>query len=148
MAIDAYLKIVAKHVGEIDVIGWEWGAHSPSDQEGRRRGRLRINNITVTKKLDAATVPLLMALDQNKTIEATIINRKASGTTSLKFFEIVIARGRITSLSRSAADGMPEIIETLTLAFADYTESYTPQDAVGMRGGDFEHQISLSADDL
>jgi type VI secretion system secreted protein Hcp len=156
MSIDAFLKVEAdgqaiegsarnvKHFDEIDVLGWEWGAQTPSDQEGRRTGRLRANNITVTKKLDCASVPLLQALGQNKTIDATITNRKASGDAGgLEFYKIAIREGRITSISRSAANGIPEITETITLSFRIYVEEFIPQDSVGLGGGGTEYEFDL-----
>jgi len=157
MSIDAFLKLEAngseiqgstrnvKHPDEIDVLGWEWGAQTPSDQEGRRVGRLRANNITVTKKIDCASVPLLQALDQNKVIDAKITNRKASGDAGgLEFYTIKIREGRITSISRSAANGVPEITETISLTFQHYTEEFIPQDSVGLGGGGTEFELDLS----
>jgi type VI secretion system secreted protein Hcp len=156
MTIEAYLNIPdvtgdathPEHFEEITLLGWDWGAHQPSSQTGRREGRLRMKNLSITKKLDGASVACLMKMNQNEILDPVILtNRKAGASatefTSIKYFIITLSEARITSISRSAQNGVPEITETITLAYHKWTEEYAGQGRSGDRNAGMEAEIEL-----
>ena len=104
----------SKHSGEIDVIGWSWGASQMGHAQtatGGGAGKAQIQDLTFTKLVDKATPKLAEAIFKGKHIKtATLVLRKAGGAKGLEYFKITMTNAMITSaliLSREKMRSRP-----------------------------------------
>jgi type VI secretion system secreted protein Hcp len=129
----------ADHQGQIEVSAWSWGVESALSRAtigtnaGGRESRPNVRELSVTKRVDRATVTLVQFLITNKTVsEASLIVRKA-GQTPLEYFVATMSNVRVTSVGHETQNA--EIVERVTLAFDELRLKYTPQGPTGGRGG-------------
>ena len=134
------------HPDEIEVVSWSWGmeAHT-SIQSGLPAGKTSVKELRIRKRADKASTAILSSLRNNEIIKkATLIVRKA-GETPVEYLKITLEQARIVSFSTTggSADGDPEVLEDVGIAFKKITVDYTPQGPDGQaRGGTtFETEI-------
>ncbi len=120
--------------GQMDIVSWNWGMESPTDQyTGQAAGRVRVGEVHVVKRVDRASPTLMTFQVNNKEIDsATLIVRKA-GTTPLTYVQVDMRKVRIVSL-QVATEGV-ELIERMALRATAITVTYTPQGITGAVGG-------------
>jgi type VI secretion system secreted protein Hcp len=139
MAIDMYLKldkvdgesIDAGHAKEIDLLSANFGASQTGTSHaggGAGIGKVSIQDMTLTKKVDRAS-PLLFSLCcKGQHIEtATLTVRKAGGKAPLEYMKINLEKVFITGFLQTGSDGQEELTEQITLNFKKVKLEYTPQ---------------------
>lgn len=115
----------------IDVLAWSWG--SSSSASGRRI-QCSIQDVSVTKYVDAASPDLLMGqLDGHVYRTAKLTVRKA-GDTPLEYIVIEFNDVRITSVSTGGSGGEDRLTENISFNFSSAVYTYTPQTIRGSRG--------------
>jgi type VI secretion system secreted protein Hcp len=140
MATDMFLKLSNsikgeskddKHKDEIEILAWSWGvsnsgsAHSGT---GAGTGKASIQDITFTKYVDKSTPSLVgFACNGQHIKEAKLTVRKAAGKEQLEYLTIELKHALVTSVSTGAGGGEERLTESLTLNFAAFELSYTPQ---------------------
>ena len=94
MAVDMFIKIGdiegesvdATHKKEIDILAWSWGASQSGTTHagtGGGAGKVAVQDLSLTKYVDAASHALLLACCNGKHYgEATLVVRKAGETRS------------------------------------------------------------------
>jgi len=142
MAIaDMFLKIQgatgesgdADHKGEIEVVSWSWGLQAPTSVAGQATGRATMSELRIVKHVDKSSTTLMTYVRNHKLIEeAQLVVRKA-GKTPLEYLKIDLKKVRVTSLQTETEDA--ELVERITLGFAQVRVTYTPQDPTGAQGG-------------
>ena len=68
MAVDMFLKLGTikgeatdpGHIGWIDVLAFSWGESNPGEPGGISGGKVNIQDVSLTKYIDKATVPILL----------------------------------------------------------------------------------------
>jgi type VI secretion system secreted protein Hcp len=117
------------HTGEIDVLAWSWGASTSNPGTGRRVG-CNIQDVSVTKWVDAASPVLLMAQLQRTVFpEATLTVRKvggAAGPSGLEYIVIVFYDVQVTSLSTGGSGGEDRLTENVSFSFSEAIYRYKP----------------------
>ena len=138
MAVDMFLKIgdvkgesVDKaHKGEIDVLSWSWGMSQSGSTHtggGGGSGKVSVQDLSITKHTDSSSPNLQMACcDGTHYDKATLVVRKA-GKTPLEYLKITLEEVIITSMSNGGSQGDDRLTENVTLNFAKFTTTYTPQ---------------------
>ncbi len=123
----------AEHTDEIEVIGWNWGMDGNATAFGSTTARTTLQELVVRKRVDSASTGLMSALRSNEIIKKAVLTvRKAGGSSAVAFFTITVEKARILSHRvGSAADGAPELIEEIRLAFFKVQVEYRPQSATG-----------------
>ena len=123
------------HTDDISVAGWHWGLAAGSALgDTQATARRSYTALTVPKRVDAATTPLMSALATNDEVKEAKLTMRRAGGVQEDFFLITLKGARITSLQHDAgADG--DVRETLTIAFTDVEVEYRPQRSSGGRGG-------------
>jgi len=146
MAHDFFLKIKGvdgesqddKHKKEIDVLSWSWGMSNSGSAHvggGAGSGKVNVQDISVTKYVDAATPVLLLACASGKHYdEATLTIRKAGGDSPVDYLKIKMQTVFISSVSHGGHTGDDRHTENVVLNFAKVNVDYTPQDAKGAAG--------------
>ena len=125
------------HEGAIDVLAWSWGAANTGSMHqprGGGAGRAEVRDLSVSKFVDKASPPLWQGVVSGKHFpSATLTVRKAAGDEPMEFLlielENVLVRGIETS---GTVTEQP--IETISLNFARFEITYTPQEPDGTPG--------------
>lgn len=150
------------HSAEIEIDGWSFGINEEDADEQRnaptsggrdnlpvfRRGSeaaglgnalagsVRVADLQLTKRIDAASAPLMRAATTRQKIAKAILTcRKASGAEGLEYLqiqlhEVLVARWMI---STEVATGLPR--EKLLLSYARIEFTYQPQGSKGTSEG-------------
>jgi type VI secretion system secreted protein Hcp len=132
-----------KHLEEIVVIDWAWGAQAHTDMSGLGSTRKSsLGELDVTKRVDSASTPLMSALTHNESIKDAVLTVRKAGTDPLEYVTIKLEKARITRVHVKSEDH--ELIEKLTLAYQKITITYKPQTGTGTGGGSmvFEAQTA------
>ena len=128
-------SIDTAHQGEIDVLSWSWGLKGNVNAFGEIVGRSTLNQMRVSKRVDAATTALMGALRTNEDIKKAVLTvRKAGGTKAIEFFKIVMEKGRITLVELKGGDDSGEstgLIEEINISFQKVSVEYQGQAAQG-----------------
>jgi type VI secretion system secreted protein Hcp len=147
MAMDMFIKIGditgesadKTHKGKIDVLAWSWGMSNSGTAQlggGAGAGKVNVQDLSFTKYVDSASNALIMAACNGKHYpEANLIVRKA-GESPLEYIKLKIEEVLITSVSTGGSGGEDRLTENVTLNFAKFSFSYSPQKADG--SGDAE----------
>jgi type VI secretion system secreted protein Hcp len=146
MAHDVFLKIKgvdgesadAKHKKEIDVLAWSWGISNSASAHvggGAGSGKANVHDISVTKYVDSATPPLMLACASGKHFEEALLTvRKAGGDNPVEYLKIKMQTVFIASVQHGGSTGDDRHSENVTLNFAKVNVDYTPQDEKGAAG--------------
>lgn len=157
MAVDQFIKIGdiegesqdSTHFGEIEVSEWDWGMTQTGSMHsgtGGGAGKVKVRNLTITKKVDKAT-PVLMksCSDGTQFAEAKLTVRKA-GTEALEYLIITMNKVIITSVQIETEEDTDIIEESTVLNFAEVSVAYQPQAADGSpEGGQILYGWNIAA---
>jgi len=145
MAMDMFLEVIGVK-GEsrdktkkekIDILAWSWGASNSGTAHvggGAGAGKVNVQDLSVTKYLDAASPSLLLYCCNGKHLtEATLTVRKA-GENPLEYLVIKMTEVMVTAVSHGGSGGEDRLTENVTLNFAKVEFTYIPQDATGKKG--------------
>lgn len=143
MAVDMFLKIEGvdgessdhAHEGEIDVLAWSWGMSQSGTMHiarGGGAGKANIQDVSVTKYTDSATPNLMQACCNGKQFDsAVLVCRKAGGDNQVEYIKVEMEHVIVTSVSTGGSSGEDRQTENVSLNFAKYKVTYTPQDNDG-----------------
>jgi type VI secretion system secreted protein Hcp len=145
MAMDMFIKIGAlkgesrdsKFKDTIDVLAWSWGASNSGSAHsggGAGSGKANIQDLSLTKYIDASSPALLLACCKGTHIDKATLTMRKAGDKPLEYLVIEFDEVLITSLSTGGSGGEDRLTENVTLNFAKFTLSYTPQDSKGVPG--------------
>lgn len=148
MAIDCYLKLEnnikgeaqdEKHKEWIDVLSWNWGMTQSGTTHmghGGGGGKVDVQDITVTKYVDAATHDLIKRCCSGEHIsKGQLVVRKSGGSAPVDYLKIDFEDIMISSYATGGMkDGLDRVQETLTLNFRRFMVTYTIQGQDGTAG--------------
>lgn len=148
MAVDMFLKIEPNcegesndktHAGEIDVLAWNWGMSQSGSMHvatGGGSGKVSVQDITITKKVDKSSPKLIKyCCDGNHFEKALLTVRKAGGGNPVEYLKLEMKPVIITNISTGGSQGDDTVMETVTLNFAKFKVMYQPQDDKGAKKG-------------
>jgi len=148
MAVDILLDIdgiggesqIKGFEGQIDVLSWNWGMVQSGTThlgKGGGGGKVAVNDITFSKYVDEATPKLIkLCTTGAHKPKATLTVRKAGGDSPVDYLKIEMNTVMISSYNTGGAnDGLDRVQETISLNFAKFTVTYTPQDESGAGAG-------------
>ncbi|MFL5335898.1 MAG: Hcp family type VI secretion system effector [Geminicoccaceae bacterium] len=148
MAVECFLKFEGpelkgeskgdKHDGEIDVTAWSWGATQSGTMHvgtGGGSGKADVHDLSITKWVDMASPNLMQSVISGKQFEkARLLCRKVGGTAPVDYVTIEMEKVIITSLTTGGNGDEDRFSERMTLNFAQYKKTYTPQKDDGSAG--------------
>jgi type VI secretion system secreted protein Hcp len=146
MAVDMFLKLATidgestdnAHAGEIDILSWSFAAHqtgTSSTGSGSGAGRVSLQDITVTKKVDKSSPMLFLLCCNGKMVESAFITCRKAGGEALEYLVVSMEDILITGFQTTGSDGQDQIVEQVTLNFKRAGIIYTPQLDDGTGGG-------------
>jgi type VI secretion system secreted protein Hcp len=153
LAVDMFLKIdgiegestaAGGHADWIEIESFTWGASRPSTSTGRTRGgsRTSFSDLSVVKRIDAASPNLYLACASGKHYPSATLQIRKAGEGPVSYMEYRLENVRISAVSVSHSAGHDEPVEEVTLSYGKIVWSYTPQDAT-RRGGSVERGWDL-----
>jgi type VI secretion system secreted protein Hcp len=149
VAIECFLKIEGPdmageaqtigHEGEIDVRSWSWGlSHTGAMHQagGRGTGKASVQDLKVTKDVDAASPNLVLAcLSGTQLQRATLTCLRVGGAGSrIPYLVIVMQRVIVAAVDERGVSGDEPLTESLSLNFAEVIVRYTKQKQDGSVG--------------
>ena len=158
MAVDMFLKISGPdvegeskdsvHTAEIDVLAWSWGMSQSGSFHtggGGGSGKVNIQDISVTKYIDASTPNLMQNCAAGTHFDkATLVVRKAGGEQE-EYLTINMGKVLISSISTGGSGGEDRLTENVTLNFANVETVYKVQEDVGSLAGDIRFGWDIEA---
>lgn len=154
MAFDMFLKLDgikgesldSKHKDEIHVLAWSWGASQSGTTHvgtGSGAGKVNVQDISVTKYVDKASVPLLQHCATGKHIPKGLLVIRKAGEKPLEYLKIDIKDIIVTHVSTGGSGGEDQLTENVSLNFGEFKLTYTPQNADGSGGAASEFGYSM-----
>jgi len=156
MAVDMFLKLDGvdgesrddSHKKEIDVLSWSWGATQSGSGHvggGSGAGKVHVQDLSITKYVDAASHLLLLDCCNGQHIKkGTLVVRKA-GATPLEYVKLTMEEIIVTHIGTGGSGGEDRLTETVTLNFSKFKFEYTPQKADGSGDGAKEAGWDIAA---
>ncbi|HEX8789705.1 MAG TPA: type VI secretion system tube protein Hcp [Polyangiaceae bacterium] len=144
MAVDMFLKIAGidgeaqdkGHAKEIDILAWSWGASQSGTTHvgaGGGSGKVAVQDLSFTHYFDKASPNLWAKCATGAHLaSATLTVRKAGGS-PLEYIKIEMTEVMVTSVSTGGSGGEDRLTENVTLNFAKFKLTYTPQKADGTK---------------
>jgi type VI secretion system secreted protein Hcp len=136
MAIECFLKIPnidgesmdREFAGQIEVLSWSFGAAHPVHVgPGGGSGRVDVRDFALTKWLDRATPVLVQACCAGRRFADATLTCRRGGPSPVPYVRLNLDDVSITSISTGGAVGGDPFTEEVTLNFAKFTITYTPQ---------------------
>lgn len=146
MAVDFLLKIngvdgeskISGHEGEIDVLAWSWGMSQAGTMHvggGGGAGKVDVQDISLTKYVDKATPNLVKMCCNGKHFDEVLLTVRKAGGDVVDYLTIKMTDALVTSVNTGGSAGEERLTENVTLNFAKYEMTYTPQEKTGAGGG-------------
>lgn len=115
----------------IDIMSFAWSSSRGATMgagKGRSEGTAQISEISLMKTMDKASTPIHKYMCEGGNLQANIYMLKSAGDdTKFAYYHLELKDVLITTYSVSAADGGGIPTETFSLAFEQFTETYTMQ---------------------
>jgi type VI secretion system secreted protein Hcp len=145
MAVDMFIKIGDikgeskddKHKEEVDVLAWSWGLSqtgSFAHGAGGGSGKVSVQDISLTKYVDASSTALMLAACKGTHIKQAVLTVRKAGDTPLEYIKITLDSVLVSSLSTGGSGGEDRLTENLSLNFAKFKVEYTTQADTGGKG--------------
>jgi type VI secretion system secreted protein Hcp len=160
MAVDMFLKLGDikgeatddKHAGEIEVLSWNWGmtqSGNTHNATGSGAGKVNVNDITITKYVDASTPNLMRHCARGKVCGSAILTVRKAGDKPLEYIKLALTDVLVTSISTGGSGGEDRLTETISLNFAKFNNTYTPQKPDGSGAGEiiFKYDIQKNKEE-
>jgi len=148
MAIDAFFKIDDlkgdsvddKHKDEIEVLSWSWGMSqlgSTHSAQGGGSGKVSVQDLSFVKRIDASSPNLIQFCCLGSHMKTALLTVRKAGTKGpVEYLKIKLEELIVSNYSTGGSGEGGEIIhENVTLNFAKFEVTYTPQDTGGLGGG-------------
>ena len=144
LAVDMFLKIdgidgesTARggHEDWIEIESFGWGESRPSGGtgQGRRRSLATFSDVSVVKKVDAASPNLYLACASGKHYPTAVLEVRRPGSRE-SYFTIRMENVLVSSVGVSHSAEQAEPVEEVSLTYGKIHWEYAPQDGKGPGG--------------
>lgn len=129
---------VKGYEGKTDILAWSWGLSNSGTfhtGSGGGAGKASVQDISITKYIDAASPTLMLYCANGKHIEGPVklVCRKA-GENPLEYLVIELTNILVSSYSTGGSGGEDRLTENLSLNFQKVKATYVPQNDKGGKG--------------
>lgn len=145
MAIDTHIKFDGvdgestheDHKKEIEVLSWSWGVSNASalGGGGSGKGKAQPGDLHLNKIYDKASPVLAKKCAQGVHFPTVVLTARKSGEGQKDFLKVTMKEVFITTV-QNAAGGEGEIMENISLSYADIEFAYKAQDEKGGTTGE------------
>jgi type VI secretion system secreted protein Hcp len=156
MAVDMFIKIAGTngeskgegHKKEIDVLAWSWGMSQSGSMHqggGGGSGKVNVQDLSITKYVDAASADLMLACCNGKHIDSAVLTVQKAGEKALPYIKITLTNVLVASVSTGGSGGEDRLTENVTLNFEKVKVEYDTQTEKGAKGDHFEMGWDVAA---
>jgi type VI secretion system secreted protein Hcp len=143
MAIEYHLKVgsikgesaASKHMDEIEILSWSWGASNPTTivGSGMSAGKVSMSDLSFTKRVDKSSPKLLELCVTGKHVDdATLYcSKQTGGKTPDDFLTLKLKEVYVSSFQASGSSGEDVGTESLSLTYGSINYDYKVQDKAG-----------------
>lgn len=128
-------SVDARHAGEIDVLGWNWGMSQAAPSQpgggGGGAGKVTIQDLSFTKHTDKASPILMKYCASGRHVASAVLTVRKPGSRPLEYIRMTMTDVFIVSVTTGASGGEELLTEHVILKFAKVTFEYMPQKADG-----------------
>jgi type VI secretion system secreted protein Hcp len=150
MAVDMFLKLSdvkgesvdSKHKDEIDILSWSWGMTQSGSMHqggGGGSGKVSVHDLSVTKYVDKSSALLQLLCCNGKHLPEALLTVRKAGETALEYLKVSMKEVIISSISTGGTGADDRLTENVSLNFAEFKTSYTPQKSDGTGDAAVEH---------
>lgn len=132
---------------QIEIISWNWGlsqAGSAHSGTGGGSGKVSARDISFIKMTDRSTPQLMKLCCSGKHFAKAVLTVRKAGEKPLNYLTLELFDGLVSSVAISAGKRSERVSETVSLNFASYKYTYTPQNKDGSGGGSIPAQWSIA----
>ena len=119
--------------GAMDIVNWSWGLQNDGNFHmagGGGVGKAAVNDITVTKNIDAASATLMQMCVTGQHVATGTLTCRKSGGTPLDYLVIKLSKILVSSYSTQGT-GSLQHQENFSLHFAEVNVQYNSQNDQG-----------------
>lgn len=156
MAVDAILEVegikgeskIDGHEDQVDVYSWAWGmSQSGTFHTGRGggAGKVNVNNLVVTKYVDASTPTLMRHCCNGAHIPSAKLYVRKMGTDPLDYMVIEMKKLMVVEVSPAGNPGDELVMENVCFNFAEFKVTYTAQNDDGSPGAQYDLAWNIEA---
>ncbi len=155
MTLDMFIKMEGikgesqddKHKDEIDVLSWSWGLEQSAAGNpgggGGGAGKVSAQDLSITKRTDIATPPLMLACASGKHIRDALLTVRKADPRQLEFVRIKMNDVMVNSVSDDSSK--ESITENVALHFSKVQVDYVRQKPDGTTGETVQFKWDFSA---
>ena len=155
MAVDMFLKLEGidgeaqddTYADQIDVIAWSWGATQSGTTHtggGSGSGKASIQDVSITKYIDASSHKLLGAVSKGTHIPEAILTVRKSGDSPLDYIVLTMTNCIISSIATGGSGGEDRLTENISINFEEFEFAYTPQNPDGSGGAVLPFKFNIA----
>lgn len=136
--------VAAGHEDDITLLGFGWGVGAAGDAvAAQSTGRRSYRQLTITKRIDAASTALMSAIAVNDEVRRAVLCLRKAGGAQEDFFTITLEKARVVRYDVDCgADGEP--VEKVALSFQKVGVEYRVQKGAGSLGAAHSFDDDLS----
>ena len=116
------------HTNQVDVLAWSWGMSSSGSAQtgGGGTGIASFQSVNVTKYVDKASPPLMLACAKGIHIPMATLYVRNTDTNPIEYFKIQLTNVLVTTVSTGGSGGEDQLTENVSLNFANVQLDYIP----------------------
>jgi type VI secretion system secreted protein Hcp len=111
----------ARHAREIEIHSFSWGMTNSGTMAfggGAGMGKVKFNDLTQTKSVDKASVPLMLNCAQGRRIPEVVVTFVRAGNRAQEFLKVKFSDVLVSSIQQSGAPSGDRPMESLSINFA------------------------------
>lgn len=121
------------HKDEVDVLAWSWGVSNAtttpsSSARAKRPGPASFQDLSLTKYMDAASVPLFMKVSSGERIASARLVVRGAGEHPLEYYVMCLRDVGVTSISTGGSGGEDRLTEHVSLNYGSVSLTYQKPD--------------------
>lgn len=135
MSVDMFLKLGnikgestdPQHLGQIDILAFSWGESIQVTRAvggGINVGKPNLQELSLTKYIDKASVPIMVALVGGTPILDATLTCRRNAATPYNFLTYAMTNLFLTSVSEGGSEGEDQFTENISLNFQKITWTY------------------------
>jgi len=138
MAVDAFLLLEnikgeskdEKHSEEIEILSFSWGMSQSGTTHsgpGGGAGKVNVNDLSLVKYLDKSSPILSQFCATGEHIASGTFTTRKAGKDAVEYYKLEMKEIIVSSVQKGGSAESDRFSESISLNFAEFTETYTPQ---------------------
>jgi len=132
--------------GYLPVLEWSWGLSQSGTMHmatGGGAGKVNVRDLSFTHPVDGASANLIQRVATGRHFDSAKLVIRKTGENPIDVLVIEIKNVLVTSVTTGGSGGQDFLTETVTLNFAEYTYTYTPQRRDGSKDATIETSFNI-----